>query len=250
MQKLLLPFLIVLLAACGQPAALAQSGPKADHSSWDVLLKKHVNDKGVSYTGFIADKAKLESYLKHLSENVPAESWSKDATMAYWINAYNAFTVKLIIDNYPLQSIKDLNSTIAIPTVSTIWAKKWFTLGDKEMSLDNIEQGILRKNYDDARIHAALNCASVSCPPLRPEAFTAAKLDKQLDEQMRQWLADKSRNIISPNRLQLSKIFNWYSGDFKTKGTRISYIQQFTDIQISEDAKVEYLDYNWNLNKQ
>ncbi|MFK7972736.1 MAG: DUF547 domain-containing protein [Bacteroidia bacterium] len=249
MQKIIIVFILFVLSACGQPAAMAQVGPKADHSTWNTLLKKHVSDKGVNYKGFIAEKATLESYLKHLSENVPAKTWSKNATKAYWINAYNAFTVKLIIDNYPLKSIKDLSSTIAVPTVSTIWAKKWFTLGGKEMSLDNIEQGILRKNYDDARIHAALNCASVSCPPLRAEAFTAAKLDAQLDEQMKAWLSDKSRNIISPNHLQLSKIFTWYGGDFKTQGTLVEYIQRFTDVKIAADAKISFLDYDWNLNE-
>ena len=204
----------------------------------------------VNYKGFKADIAAFDAYLKSLADNPVQSSWTREEKMAYWINAYNAFTVKLIIDNYPLKSIKDLNSTIAIPTVSTIWAKKWFTLGGKEMSLDNIEQGILRPNYNDARIHAALNCASVSCPPLRPEAFTAAKLDKQLDEQMRFWLADNSRNIVSANKLQLSKIFNWYGGDFEKEGSKISFIQRFTDVQIAEDADISYLDYDWNLNKQ
>jgi hypothetical protein len=250
-MKQFIPILITLfLAACGQPAVMAQSGSQADHSTWDGLLKKYVNNEGVDYQGFITEKSTFQSYLDELASHVPAENWSREATMAYWINAYNAFTVKLIIDNYPLKSIKDLNSTIAIPTVSTIWAKKWFTLGGKKMSLDNIEHGILRKQYNDARIHAALNCASVSCPPLRAEAFTAARLDTQLDEQTRAWLADKSRNIIGKDKLQLSKIFSWCGGDFKENGSVIPFIRRFTDVEISDDAKPSFLDYDWNLNEQ
>lgn len=216
---------------------------------WDKLLKAHVSPTGVNYADIRADSANLNRYLSHLATHVPGENWSENETRAYWINAYNAFTVKLIVDHYPLSSIKDLNKGISIPTVSTIWAKKWFTLGDEEMSLDNIEHGILRKHYDDPRIHAVLNCASVSCPPLRAEAFVAARLDAQLDDQARVWVNDKSRNQLSKKNPKISKIFMWYKGDFSASGGVIAFINRYASTPIPVDADIDYLDYDWNLNE-
>ena len=103
--------------------------------------------------------------------------------MAFWINAYNAYTIRLVLDHYPVSSIKDIGSKIKIPFVTTPWAAKFFSIGGEKMSLDNIEHGTLRKNYNDPRIHFALVCASISCPRLRNEAYTAAALEKQLDDQ-------------------------------------------------------------------
>src|SRR5690606_7886580 len=127
--------------------------------------KKHVAPNGlVNYNGFKQDKQQLDLYLKLLQAGVPdPDKWSKEEQLAYWINAYNAFTIKLIIDNYPLKSIKDLNSTIAIPTINSIWDDKFFSLGGQKFSLNMIEHGILRKDFDEPRIHFAINCASISC---------------------------------------------------------------------------------------
>jgi hypothetical protein len=163
---------------------LGQANTKApSHQAFDELLKKHVTKDGiVDYKGFIQDKAKLEKYLDLLSNNAPDRGkWSKDEQLAYWINAYNAFTVKLIVDNYPVKSIQDFIPTVKIPLVNTVWHIKFFKIGGKEASLDEIEHKILRKEFEEPRIHFAINCASFSCPPLLNEAFFPEKIDQQLD---------------------------------------------------------------------
>ena len=171
--------------AAGLPAASAHRAPVApapDHAAYDRLLKKYVNKKGlVNYKGLKAEEQALNQYLALLSKNPPTASWSKPDQMAFWVNAYNAYTLRLILDYYPLKSIKDIGPKIKIPLVTTPWAMKFFSIGGEKMSLDQIEHSILRKKFDDPRIHFALVCASISCPALRPEAYTAANIERQLD---------------------------------------------------------------------
>ncbi|UOQ97637.1 DUF547 domain-containing protein [Hymenobacter sp. 5317J-9] len=249
----------VLVASAAAPApALAAAHPAVaapaavDHSAFDKLLKKHVNAKGlVDYKGFKADQAVFDQYLDLLSKNAPASSWSKQEQMAYWINAYNAFTIKTILNHYPLESIKDIGSKIKIPFVNTPWADKFFRIGGEKMSLDNIEHGILRKKYDDPRIHFALVCASMSCPRLRNEAYTAAKLDSQLDDQGRDFLNNPAKNKIGKGSAQLSKYFDWYKGDWTKNGQSVAkWVNKYSTTKIDEKTPISYLDYNWKLNQQ
>ncbi|WP_418262411.1 DUF547 domain-containing protein [Flavobacterium faecale] len=211
-----------------------------DHAKWDVLLKKHVSNSGkVNYKGFIKDQKELDAYLAILSQSTPSKSWSRNATLAYWINVYNAFTVKLIIDNYPVKSIKE---------ISNPWGKKFFSLGGEKYSLEEVEHKILRK-MNEPRIHFAINCASYSCPNLLNEAYTEAKLSQQLAEVAKDFINDKSKNSISPNQIEISEIFNWFAADFKTKGSLIDFLNQYSNIKISSKAKTSFKDYNWNLNE-
>lgn len=155
----------------------------ADHQAWDRLLKKHVNAQGlVNYRGFKADEKAFNQYLDLLSKNPPAASASKAEQMAYWINAYNAYTIRLVLDHYPVSSIKDIRPKAQTPPASTPWAGKFFRIGGQVMSLDDIEHGILRKKFDDPRVHFPLVCAARFCPRLRNEAYTATFLDEQLDD--------------------------------------------------------------------
>ncbi len=255
---------IAALVACSAPetplfaannvaannAAMSSAAAPFDHSAYDRLLKKHVNEKGqVSYKGFKADQKEFDQYLALLSKNAPTKSWSKNEQMAYWINAYNAYTIRLILNHYPVESIKDIGSKIKIPFVTTPWASKFFSIGGEKMSLDNIEHGTLRKNYDDPRIHFALVCASVSCPRLRNEAFTAEKLDRQLDDQARDFLNDPTKN--KPGSGQLSKYFDWYKGDWENNGQSVAkWVNKYAKTKLANPDKVSYLDYNWNLNEQ
>lgn len=220
------------------------------HEIWNELTKKHVRENGmVDYKGFLADKAKLQVYLDLLSNNAPDKSkWSREEQLAYWINAYNAFTIKLIIDNYPLESIQDLHPTFKIPGVNTVWHKKFFKIGGEEASLDQIEHDILRKEFDEPRIHFAINCASFSCPPLRNEAFTADKLEKQLVEMATQFINDNNRNQISTNEAEVSKIFSWFTKDFTKKGSLREYLNKYSKVKLKEDADIDYMDYDWSLN--
>lgn len=218
------------------------------HKLWEELTRSYVTEAGfVNYKGFITDSVKLNKYLDLLSKNHPNDTWTSNERKAFWINAYNAFTIKLIVDNYPVKTIKDLGGSIY--KVNTPWDIKFIQIGEEEYDLNNIEHGILRDQWKDPRIHAAVNCASVSCPALMKGAFTADKLDVQLDAQMKRFILDKSKNQISKDQLKLSKIFKWFTGDFKDISPDvISYINKFSEVQVSEDAHIDYFEYDWNLN--
>ncbi len=220
----------------------ANSPVNVDHSQWDKLLKKYVNNAGfVDYKGFKSDKAKLDDYLKMLSEKKPTDDWSVQELLAYYINLYNAATVKLIVENYPLKSIKDIDGA---------WTKGRVSVGNKELSLGGIENGILRK-MNEPRIHFAINCASISCPKLMNEAYTAAKINEQLDNATKEFI-NSDKNDISASNPKLSSIFDWYQKDFKVGGKQnvIGFINQYSKTKINTDAKITYKDYNWDLNEQ
>ncbi|MFC6224946.1 DUF547 domain-containing protein [Hymenobacter artigasi] len=186
-----------------------------------------------------------------LSKNPPAASWSRNEQLAYWINAYNAYTIRLILNYYPVKSIKEIGSSIQIPFVTTPWAAKFFSIGGEKMSLDNIEHGTLRKQYDDPRIHFALVCASMSCARLRNEAYTAARLDAQFDDQGRDFLNDPAKNSISPGKAQLSNYFGWYKSDWTSNGQSVAkWVNRYSKTKIDEQTPLTFLDYNWQLNEQ
>lgn len=228
---------------------LAQGNAVPDHEGWTTLLEKHVKEGGmVDYKGFIEDKSMLNAYAQLLSDNPPADNWTDNEKIAYWINAYNVFTVKLIVDNYPVNSIKDLNPSISIPTVRSIWTKEWFQIGGEDFSLDQIEHKILRKDFEEPRIHFAVNCASISCPVLRAEAYEPDRLDAQLDEQARIFLNDETRNLIDTDKPRVSKLFSWFTGDFTNGQTVAEFINRYSKKQLDPDVKLRYLDYDWALN--
>ncbi|WP_339863956.1 DUF547 domain-containing protein [uncultured Algoriphagus sp.] len=247
----LILFLSIFLLSCQSsvPGMAATTPPS--HKTWNELLKANVSADGtVNYKGFIKEKAKLEAYLKSLSENAPdRKTWSKNEQLAYWINAYNGFTVKLIVDNYPVASIKDLGPALKIPLIKDVWHYKFFKIGGQESSLDEIEHSILRKEFEEPRIHFAINCASVSCPPLLNEAFEAETIDAQLDKVAKGFINDSSRNKITPNSIQISSIFSWFKGDFTKNGSLIDFLNKYSKVKIKPDAKVSHLDYDWNLNE-
>ncbi len=226
-------------------------GPVVSHDQWSSLVKQHVGADGlVDYKGFIADKAKLQSYLDLLSENPPARSWSENDKIAYWLNAYNAFTIKLIVDNYPVKSIKDLGGKKQIIFINTPWDIKFFKIGNKTMTLNRIEHRILRSNFEEPRIHFALNCASMSCPKLRREAYVGNKLDEQLTDQAKDFLRDDSRNQITKENQKVSAIFNFYGKDMVnwSDKTLIGYINQYSPVAIAEGTELQFLEYDWSLN--
>jgi len=215
----------------------AASAPS--HASWSLILRNNVSTNGnVNYPGIKADR-NFEKYLASLEAAHPDESWSKNDRLAYWINAYNAYTVKLINDNWPVKSIKDIKSP---------WKTSFITIEGKTYSLEEIEHNILRKKYNEPRIHFAINCASFSCPKLLNQAFTAKGLEVQLEDVTNAFINDPLRNAISANEVKLSKIFDWFKGDFTKSGSLKDYINKFSLTKISDDQKISYMDYNWNLN--
>jgi len=246
------------------------------HAAWDALLKKHVKvvDGGkasqVRYADFAKDRAALKAYLAEVSKVTPAEfgAWPKAERMAFLVNAYNAFTVELILTKYPdLKSIKDLGNIVFTP-----WKKKFFTLLAEEWSLDRIEHETLRKPglYDEPRVHYAVNCASIGCPSLREEAFVAPRLEAQLEEQARRFLSDRSRNRFNAatGKLEVSEIFKWFKEDWTSgyKGlangapitSREQYFAKYADLladrpgdrKLVADGKapLDHPSYDWSLN--
>ncbi len=210
------------------------------HQLWDELLKKHVSDKGnVNYQGFKRDHKELLGYIKILQLSIPTDTTSTNDKLAYWINAYNALTVDLILRNYPLKSIKDIKNP---------WDQRLWQLGSKWYTLNEIEHQILRK-MNEPRIHFGIVCASYSCPKLLNEAYTTHNLDTQLTKVTKEFLQDPERNNIAENSIKLSKIFKWFAKDFKTEGSIIDFLNKYTDISISKDAKKSFKDYNWALNE-
>lgn len=211
------------------------------HDKWDQLVRKYVSASGkVNYKGFKADKANFQAYLDYLSANPPQDSWSRNKIRAYWINAYNAFTVKTIIDNYPLKSITDLGKP---------WDKSFINIGGKTYSLNDIEHKILRAKYFDSRIHFAVNCASFSCPKILNRAFTESNVSSQMQALAVAYINDTKHNKISPEKAELSQLFEWYKGDFTKKGSLIDYINKYSKIKLNADAEITFMPYNWNLNE-
>lgn len=237
-QNILLVTLLILGADQLQAQDIHQ------HQQFDELLKTYVDDDGdVNYKALKQNQKKLDTYLNLLNENPPHKSWTKAQKKAYLINAYNAFTLKLIIDNYPLESIRDIGGIFSNP-FSTEFAK----IGGKDYSLDDIEKGMLLK-MGDPRVHFAVNCASESCPKLANKAYVASKLNQQLDAAAKTFI-HSDKNKLSKNTVELSKIFKWYASDFETDGNSvIKFINSYSDQNISENASISYLSYSWKLNE-
>lgn len=213
--------------------------PQLDHGPWNSLLKSNVSSSGVvDYAAFKRKKSELEAYLKHLEAFSPQSGWSNDKKLAYWINLYNAWTVKTIIDNYPVASITDIDG-------GKTWNVKRVKSGGKTYSLDEVENKIIRPRFNDARIHFAVNCAAKSCPPLMNKAWTASSLNRDLDKMTKSFINDSKHNTIAKDKVVLSKIFEWYAVDF---GDLIPYLNKYSNVQINKNAKIEYHEYDWKLN--
>jgi len=266
-MKILCRLALCLSLAFTVPASAAFDQRYAD---WNELLVRHVSwqpgghESKVDYAGFKRDRAVLGKYLGAVSALRETEfaGWSKAQQLAFLINAYNAFTVELILTRYPdIKSIRDFGVVFNNP-----WKKKFFTLFGHEQTLDGIEHGMIRAEgaYDDPRIHMAVNCASIGCPALRPEAYVAERLDAQLDDQVLRFMSDRTRNRYNRDRqvLEVSKIFDWYGEDFGKGWRGINSLSAFFARHAAELAdrpedqqairagqvKIRYLDYDWALN--
>ena len=210
-----------------------------NHQVWDDILQKHVTASGkVDYAGIKAKPAGLESYIKDLAGMTPSSDWSANKEKAYWINVYNAFTVKMIVDNYPVNSITDLHG-------GKPWDVSWIKLGSKTYSLNDVEHKILRPKFNDARIHFAVNCAAKSCPKIWNRAWTEQNIEGALDKLTKEFVNNSALNQINENQVNVSKIFDWYKEDF---GDLIAFLNKYTKTKISSNAKIAFNDYNWKLN--
>jgi Protein of unknown function, DUF547 len=218
------------------------------HDIWNDLLNKHVMPNGdVNYKSLLRDKPLLEKYLGKLSANPPTDNWGKTEKIAYWINAYNAFTIKLILAHYPVTSIKAIRRKIQIPGINSAWDIPFFEIGGKAFTLNKIEHRILRQ-MDEPRIHFAINCASGSCPVLRNEAYQSIHLNDQLDDQTREFINDPKKNQLN-GTTRLSKIFDWYRDDFGGKKAMMGFIEKYAKNPVNQQNPL-YLKYDWDLNEK
>ena len=217
---------------------------QAQTSIFDSLLQKNVDKTGrVDYQSLKNNETLLDNYLAYIQNNEPTKEWSSNKKKAFWINTYNAYTIKIILNNYPLKSIRDIKID-----GENAWKIPFVKVGQKRYTLDQIEHEILRKKFNDPRIHVGINCASVSCPRLWNFAFTEDNIASSLDNLMKVFINDTTRNKISKNNVALSEIFNWFSKDFIKNGTIISYLNTYAAIKISGKASIKYLTYDWSLN--
>ncbi len=211
-----------------------------NHEAFNALLIANVSETGiVNYKGFVQNKKLLEDYISSLGESLPTETWTKEDKLAYWMNAYNAMTIDLIIRNYPIKSIKDLKKP---------WDQRLWKLGEKWYNLNEIEHQILRK-MNEPRIHFGINCASFSCPPLLNAAFNASEVDAQLDKVAIRFINDPQRNSISKMNIEISEIFSWFAKDFKKDGSLIGFLNKYSKVQIHPKARKKYKKYDWTLNE-
>lgn len=264
--------LVATFAAAAAVSARAEGFDRFDHShaAWTALLQRHVRPQPgghatrVHYAGLAADRAALRRYLAALSSVTAGDfaAWTRPERQAFLLNAYNANTIELVLGRYPdLASIRDLGTLLSSP-----WKPRWIPLLGRQVSLDDIEHGLLRQRgaYDDPRVHFAANCASIGCPALRDEAYVAATLDAQLDDQALRFMGDRSRNRWNPQRqrLELSRIFDWYGEDFRLGHRGIAslpaFAARYADVLADDagareriragSAPIAFLDYDWALN--
>lgn len=259
----------LLLAGCTgganvQPVRAQQpvSAPTTmNHHAFTELLRTYVDDAGmVDYAALQANhNDALAPYLQQLAETDPS-NLDKAARLAFWINAYNALTLKLIVDHYPVERIKDITPAggPSIPKLNAPWYVKVGEVGGQMRTLDEIEHEIIRERFDEPRIHFALVCAAMSCPRLRQEAFTGDRLDVQLDEQARAFLHTSAKNQIPADAetIRLSRIFKWFEEDFGDGTDDVQrYIARYFEEAVQEKLQqaayeVDYLEYDWTLNDQ
>jgi hypothetical protein len=248
---------LAVLAALGfAGAALAFDH---SHQAWSALLRKHVVlfDGGkasrLDYAAVAQERGALQEYLQNLARVSESEfsAWPQPEQVAFLLNAYNAHTVEKVLTRYPnLKSIWDFGRFFGNP-----FRDEFLSLFGARMSLDGIEHGILRKRYREPRVHYAVNCASVGCPMLREEAYVGMRLEKQLEEQARRFLSDRTRNRVRAGRLEVSKIFDWFREDFQPLERYFAgYAEILSDNPQEREriaaraAPITFLDYDWSLN--
>jgi hypothetical protein len=247
-QIILNTFLIaVVVAAGGAVATPAASRTEVDHSLFSELLGNYVRDGKVDYAGFQSEEAKLDRYLDAL-EKVDIKTLSRDEQFAFYTNAYNAWTIKLILSKYPkIKSIKSLGVFNTGP-----WKQKVVHLKGEKVSLDNVEHDILRPQFNDPRVHFAINCAAKSCPPLRSEAFRGETLNQQLEDSTRSFINDPNSYRLDGSDLYVSRIFKWFSEDFSDGA--LAFFKLYAEGELKEkleksgNIQLKYLKYDWSLN--
>lgn len=270
MKMLLSIALFALLPVAGivvaQDSKPAQAAPVAafdhTHAAWTAILKARVVDKRFDYASLKADDAPLVAYLRSLEGVTPEQyaTWKREQRFAFWIDAYNAYTVKRVLQSFPFDEVITLGKDKKGP-----WDERFIPLGklapelkQEQLTLNDLENKILRPTFQDARVHAAINCAAESCPPIRNEAFVAVRLSAQLDDQVLRWLSDESLNRYDAAKkaLHVSKLFDWYAGDFERESDGFVAVwiarhgpkEKLAFVGDGKGVALDFLDYSWKLN--
>jgi hypothetical protein len=266
LNTMLKKLMLALMVLAGLAGGVRAEGP--DNAGWDSLLKKYVRTvrngqaSEVDYAGLKTERAALQAYLASIGQlsRTEFDGWRNPVQLAFLINAYNAWTLELVLTAYPgVQSIKELGSFIQSP-----WKKRFIPLLGETRSLDDIEHGLIRGSgrYNDPRIHFAVNCASIGCPALRAQAYTPELLNAQLDDAAQKFLSDRTRNRFESNTLKVSSIFKWYRSDFEQGWRGAHTLGQFLALYGSAlgftadrlapltagQLDITFLDYDWQLN--
>ncbi len=271
----ILSAILGLLLPCSQAQETKEHG--FDSSGYDWVLKTFVNEQAmVDYSKLKAQRRQLDAFAAAMGKltSDTYEKWSEKDKIAFWLNAYNGLTLKAIIDNYPIES-SFLRSRIypknSIRQIAGVWKKITFMVMGRNMTLGHIEDRILRAKFDEPRIHMAMVCAAMGCPPLRNEPYEGDKLDEQLDDQTRRFLGNSAKFKIDrgKNPLRLSSIFEWFAGDFvkkygpkknigkhdKKESAALNFVALYLtgvqkDYVLAGKFKIKYLQYDWSLNEQ
>lgn len=257
-------WLVLLLTLAMSPhlQGQQQAAPPFDHehSGWTAILAEHLQGSDFDYAALKKDRKALDAYLKSLEavDGRRFAEWKREQRYAFWINAYNAYTIRAVVEAYPVKSITDIGSKD-----ESVWDQRSIPLGKlwkkakgAKLSLNQIEHELLRPEFKDPRVHAAVNCASKGCPPLAAKAFASKTLEEQLDRATRAWLADAARNRFEPSkkRVRLSKIFEWFPEDFtRGKSSLGGWLAKYAPEEHREflsagKFSVQYLEYDWALN--
>jgi len=248
---------IILTVSIVIVAGLYQSVSAADfdHSIFDRILKTYVNNQGlVDYNGIAGDQS-FNSYMESL-KTAQADSMSRDGQLAFWINAYNAVTIDKVIKWKPKKSVRE-TFVPGVWTGTKFFTSREHTVAGEQLSQDDIEHEILRKQLKEPRIHFVIICASSGCPPLPRFAYTEDNVQAKLEDETRKYINSKRGTQIdtAKNTLYLSKLFDWFAGDFEYKsGSVLDFIKPYLDESalafVEQNPKIKYLHYDWALNAQ
>ena len=267
MRHVIVTWLVVALAVVAQPARAASFDHEYRH--YARLLAAHVRQGRVDYRALVADRAALDAVVRQLGDVTADDerAWTRAEQIAYWVNAYNVFTLATIVQRYPIQGAwLSLSPRNSIRQIDGAWTRKDWAAAGARRSLDDIEHGIIRPRFSEPLVHAALNCASVSCPLLAPEPYRAATLDGQLEAAMRQYLASPLGLVAAPGQLRVSSIFDWYGDDFVARyapkdtpagqaraGAVREVVRRYgppaaVPVATAPGVSVRFLSYDWSLN--
>ncbi len=238
-MKFIFSLLVLVFVGPSRGTLLYPATRIPDHEIWTKELEKFVSVDGlINYTEWKDHQENLDKYLQQLSKPLPLSNWSQNVQLAYWINLHNAYTVKLVLQHYPIQSLHELNE-------GDPWSAKWISIGDTQYSLEQIQWEI-RSQYNDPRVNFALNKGTKSSAPILKEAYIPERLGEQLNAQTESFINNDAYNQFSESSAKLSPIFNLYKTDFKPDP--LTFVRKYLVYTIATPESIDYFAFDWTLN--